>query len=175
MILNRLNNVSVIHAWNILRLTSVFLFFSFFPPFLLSLLPPVLPCPPPPTNSKHKIFSVIRYRAEQFGIHILFSNVNIFFSFGVLFLETHPYSFHIVLLKDHHFPVIVKFGRKHFSKSFEGTLASVNGHHSHKSPFFQLRLKDIKKRGPISTAEGAQNMPLKIINSFPIITYVQPG
>lgn len=73
----------------------------------------------------------------------------------------HPYSFHIALSKDRHFPAIVKLERRRFSKSSEETVASVVWHHSHKSPFFQLRLKDIKKQGPVGAAEGAQNTPLK--------------
>lgn len=73
----------------------------------------------------------------------------------------HPYSLHIALSKDRHFPAIVKLERRRFSKSSEETVASVVWHHSHKSPFFQLRLKDIKKQGPVGAAEGAQNTPLK--------------
>ena len=89
------------------------------------------------------------------------------FSFGVLFFKTHPYSFHIALSKDRHFPAIVKLERRHFSKSSEETVASVVGHHSHKSPFFQPKLKEIKKQGPTGAAEGAQNMPLKNYKVFP--------
>lgn len=117
MVLNKLNSVSVIHAWNILD--SHLFFFSFhFSPF-----PSLTPssCPPLPLpNSKHKIFSVICYRAEQFGIHILFSNVNIFFSFGVLFFRNAPIFFSYCTIQRPSFSSYCKVGKEAFFKVFWG-------------------------------------------------------
>lgn len=96
--------------------------------------------------------------------------MNTFFSFGVPLLGKCPYFFHIELFKDHHFPVIVKLEMKRFSKLLQATPASKDGHHSHKSPFFKPQAEAYEKLGPTDPAKG-QSMPLKTINSFPIITY----
>lgn len=73
----------------------------------------------------------------------------------------------MALSKDRHFPAIVRLERRRFSKSSEETVASVVGHHSHKGPLFQPKLKDIKKQGSVGAAEGAQNTPLKNREVFP--------